>query len=146
MRGWGSILKAIRAAQHAAVLLLLSAGVLHAQLGQQTSAPSGVGQGATAQSSIASSISRATSSQSSASPTVSQDPFSGSVISEKATSEFIKLSLKDAINRGLKANLGALLTEQGITSARAERWRALQAMLPDVTAGVTEAVQQINLQ
>jgi len=146
MKGWGSILKAIRAAQHAAVLLLLLAGILHAQLGQQTLAPTGAGQGATAQSSIASSISSSTSSQSSASPTVSQDPFGGSVISEKATNEVIKLFLKDAINRGLKANLGALLTEQGITSARAERWRALQAMLPDVTAGITEAVQQINLQ
>jgi outer membrane protein TolC len=142
MRGWGSILKAIRSAQHAAVLLLVLAGVLHAQLGQQLSA-SGVRQGAAAQSS---SISSSTSSQSSTSPTVSQDPFSGSVISEKATNEVIKLSLKDAINRGLKANLGALLTEQGITSARAERWRALQAMLPDVTAGVTESVQQINLE
>jgi outer membrane protein TolC len=57
----------------------------------------------------------------------------------------ISLSLKDAINRGLKANLGALLTEQGITSARSERWHALQLMLPDVTGRVSESVQQINL-
>jgi outer membrane protein TolC len=67
------------------------------------------------------------------------------VISEKATAETIALSLKDAINRGLKANLGALLTEQGITSARAQKWRALQAVLPDVTGRVGESVQQINL-
>jgi len=125
--------------------LLLSASLLQAQLRQQPSASTAAGQGATAQSSTLSSSSAQTSSQSSG-PTGSQDPYSGSVITEKATNEVIKLSLKDAINRGLRANLGGLLTEQGITSARAERWRALQSMLPDVTAGVTETVQQINLQ
>lgn len=144
MRGWISILQAIRAAQRAAILLVFFFPALHAQLGQQTSASTAVGQGATAQSSTLSSNSGITSQSSN--PTGFQDPYTGSVISEKATNEVIKLTLKDVINRGLKANLGALLTEQGITSARAERWRALQAMLPDVTAGVTETVQQINLQ
>jgi len=76
---------------------------------------------------------------------LSQDPFGGSVVSEKATDQVVAISLKDAINRGLKANLGALLTEQGITSARAQRWRALQSLLPDVTGRVGESVQQINL-
>lgn len=146
MRGWISILQAIRAAR-TSVLLLIFAGALQAQIGRQSSASASLGQGTTTQPAASSGSSvTATSQVSTSSPSSSQDPFSGSVITEKATDEVIKLSLKDAINRGLKANLGALLTEQGITSARAERWRALQTMLPDVTARVTESKQQINLQ
>ncbi|HWC19984.1 MAG TPA: TolC family protein [Terriglobales bacterium] len=86
-----------------------------------------------------------TTSSLSSSSTVGQDPFSGSVITEKATDQVITLTIKDAITRGLRANLGALLTEQGITSARGQRWHALQAMLPDVTGRVTESLQQVNL-
>src|ERR671928_103340 len=100
MRRWGSISQPLRAAHLATTTLLLAATL-------QTPRAS-------------SAIPTATS------PTSSQDPFGGSVVSEKATDQVIAISLKDAINRGLKANLGALLTEQGITSARAQRWRALQ--------------------
>jgi outer membrane protein TolC len=134
MRGWGSILQAVRAARRIAAVLAVLPGAVQAQLGQTQPPPNPT---PTAQ---VTSVTPATTS-----PTSGQDPFSGSVITGKATDEVIALSLRDAINRGLKANLGALLTEQGITSARAERWRALQSMLPDVTGRVTESVQQINL-
>src|SRR5512146_2559903 len=42
--------------------------------------------------------------------------FSGSVPAEKPTPEVLPLSLKDAINRGLKQNLGLLLSGEGILS------------------------------
>jgi outer membrane protein TolC len=144
MRGWISTLQALRAARRTSLLLLV-AGTLNAQAGQQQqAAPTSTSQaGATQSTSVFSSSSGVNRIQL---PTTSGDPFGGSVITEKATDQVIQLSLKDAINRGLKANLGALLTEQGITSARAERWRALQAMLPDLTGQVTETAQQINLQ
>ncbi|HET9741583.1 MAG TPA: TolC family protein [Terriglobales bacterium] len=74
-----------------------------------------------------------------------QDSFAGSVASGKATGEVLSLSLREAIARGIKQNLGALVTEQGITAAQAQRWRSLQGLLPDVTARVGESVQQINL-
>ena len=75
----------------------------------------------------------------------SQSPFLGSVPSGKATPEVLQLSLKDAIERGLKQNLGLLIGEQGTRSARGERWKALSDLLPNVTTRTTETVQQIDL-
>ncbi len=57
----------------------------------------------------------------------------------------ISLTLLDAIDRGLKYNLGIILSEQGNRSASAARIRALSNMLPHVNARVGESVQQINL-
>lgn len=141
MKGSGSIRQVVRAGRNLGVTLIVLASphILHGQLGQPPAAP--VTQAGTLQSTTSS-----TPISSPATPSgISSDPFSGSVITEKATDQVISISLKDAINRGLKSNLGALLTEQGITGARAQRWRALQSMLPDVTAKVTENVQQVNL-
>jgi outer membrane protein TolC len=134
MRGWISISQALRAARRTAILLIIFAASVCAQ-----QATSGVNTGTSSGTSVPPGAQLSIS-------TTSQDPYSGSVVTQRATDQVIALSLKEAINRGLKANLGALLTEQGITSARAERWRALQTMLPDLTAGVTETEQQINLQ
>ena len=142
MKGSGSISQGIRAGRCIAVLLVVmaEASTTYAQLGQEAPRPvTAAGTVQTAPPSVLLSPAPTATSGTSA------DPFSGSVISGKATDEVISVSLRDAINRGLKANLGALLTEQGITGARAQRWRALQSMLPDVTARVGESVQQINL-
>ena len=75
----------------------------------------------------------------------SQSPFLGSVPSGKATPEVLQLSLKDAIERGLKQNLGLLIGEQGTRSARGQRWTALSDLLPNVTTRTTETIQQIDL-
>jgi outer membrane protein TolC len=75
-----------------------------------------------------------------------QDAFNGSVSSGKATPDVLTLSLKDAIERGLRQNLGALLTEQNVNSATAQRWRSLAAVLPSLSGAVTYTEQQINLQ
>ncbi|HVH88827.1 MAG TPA: TolC family protein [Terriglobales bacterium] len=143
MKRGGSILRVPRAVRRAFAVLIVLTGSVYAQFGTQPPPPTPV-QGTSTLSQTTSTSSNTNGSVSS-SATSAQDPFSGSVITEKATDQVITLSLKDAITRGLKANLGALLTEQGITSARAERWRALQAMLPDVTGRVAESVQQVNL-
>src|ERR1700720_838386 len=55
------------------------------------------------------------------------------------------LSLRDAIDRGLKQNLGALLSNADIRLARGQRWEQLSALLPHVTAAPYAAVSQINL-
>jgi len=55
------------------------------------------------------------------------------------------LSLRDAIDRGLKQNLGALLSSADIRSARGQRWEQLSALLPHVTAAPYADVSQINL-
>lgn len=141
MRRWGSILQAFRATHRISIFVVASSLATFAQI-EAPSAPAPQPSSAAqpsggSASSIAAEISTPQSS--------AQDSFGGSVVTEKATDQVIKLSLKDAINRGLKANLGALLTEQGITSARAQRWRALQQMLPDLTGRVGESVQEVNL-
>jgi outer membrane protein TolC len=71
--------------------------------------------------------------------------YTGSVPVGTATSERVKLSLADAIARGMKTNLGALTANQNVRSAQAARGEALSRLLPNVTAGINETSQQINL-
>ena len=76
--------------------------------------------------------------------TTGVSPFGGSVPS-KAVPGILPLSLQDAINRGLRQNLGALLADADIGAARGQRWQALSALLPHVTAAPYVEQSQINL-
>jgi outer membrane protein TolC len=71
--------------------------------------------------------------------------FQGSVTSGQASSTPIALSLQDAIDRGLKNNLGLLVSDTASRQAHAERVRALSALLPLVTGGISETAQQFDL-
>jgi len=71
-------------------------------------------------------------------------PFSGSTPSA-AVPGVLPLSLQNAIERGLKQNLGALLSNSDIRAARGERWQQLSALLPQVTANPYVADSKINL-
>jgi outer membrane protein TolC len=73
-----------------------------------------------------------------------QNPFAGSVASEPVPG-MVRISLQDAIDRGLKQNLGVLLSNADIRSSRGQRWEQLSALLPHVTAGPSINVSQINL-
>ena len=73
------------------------------------------------------------------------NPFLGSVPSGQVSSTPIALTLLDAIDRGLKQNLGLLLTDQGTLAARGARLKALSDLLPHVESRVGESLQQINL-
>ncbi|MGA9353758.1 MAG: TolC family protein [Terriglobales bacterium] len=55
------------------------------------------------------------------------------------------LSLHEAIDRGLKQNLGLLLSNADIRSARGQRWEALSALLPHVTASPYVGESKINI-
>jgi outer membrane protein TolC len=57
----------------------------------------------------------------------------------------IALSLQDAIDRGLKNNLGLLVSDTATRQAHADRVRALSALLPVVTGGISETSEQLNL-
>jgi outer membrane protein TolC len=86
----------------------------------------------------------------SASPSVSlpsgnQNPFLGSVPAGKATSEVIPISFSDAINRGLRQNLGLLLSQDSTLAARGQKWKELSQLLPNISAGVTENLQTVSL-
>ncbi len=78
-------------------------------------------------------------------PAGSQNPFLGSVPAAKATNEIIPLSFADAINRGLRQNLGLLLSADSTLAARGQRWKELSALLPNVSASVTENLQTESL-
>jgi outer membrane protein TolC len=57
----------------------------------------------------------------------------------------LPLSLPDAIDRGLKQNLGLLLSHADIRAARGQRWEQLSALLPHVTAAPYIAESEINI-
>ena len=63
----------------------------------------------------------------------------------KAVPGVLPVSLQDAIDRGLRQNLGALLTSSDIRAARGQRWEQLSALLPHITASPTVEQSQINL-
>jgi outer membrane protein TolC len=76
----------------------------------------------------------------------SQNQFLGSVPAGKANPSVLPLSLKEAIRRGLRNNLGALLDSEDTRSARGERWQSLSNLLPHLTTASYVERQQINLQ
>jgi outer membrane protein TolC len=71
--------------------------------------------------------------------------FQGSVMQQKPTEAVLPLSLDDAIQRGLKYNLGVVLSNQNTLSASGSRLQELQALLPVANASLKESVQQVNL-
>ncbi len=71
-------------------------------------------------------------------------PFAGSTPTNLVPG-VLPLSLQNAIDRGLKRNLGALLSNADIRGARGERWQQLSALLPQVTMNPYIADSKINL-
>jgi outer membrane protein TolC len=71
-------------------------------------------------------------------------PFAGSVPGQPVAG-VLPLSLQDAVNRGLKQNLGTLLSNADIKGARGNRWEQLSALLPHVTVDPYIADSKINL-
>ena len=73
------------------------------------------------------------------------DSFHGSVVTGKATTGVLDLSLDDAIQRGLRQNLGLILQSSSEKNAAGQRLEELQALLPTVTGAASVEVQQVNL-
>ncbi|MGA2426955.1 MAG: TolC family protein [Candidatus Acidiferrum sp.] len=80
-----------------------------------------------------------------ASDSQSQSPYLGAVPTGTATSTALSLSLEDAVARGLRQNLGGLLSADGVSGARGERWRALSTLLPNLTTATSFGVRQNDL-
>jgi outer membrane protein TolC len=77
--------------------------------------------------------------------TSAQSPFQSSVPEAKATPGVLQLSFKDAMDRALRNNLGLLLASDNSLAARGAKWQELSHLLPNVSAGVTQSAQQIDL-
>src|SRR5580700_4759376 len=75
----------------------------------------------------------------------SQSPFTGSEPESKATAGVLQLGFQDAIDRGLRNNLGLLLSGDQTITARGERWKELSNLLPNLSARVQENVQTLSL-
>jgi outer membrane protein TolC len=73
-----------------------------------------------------------------------QSPYSGSVPEGKATPGVLPLSFKDALDRGLRNNLGILLQSDSQLAARSAKWKELSALLPHLNASATQSAAQID--
>jgi len=73
------------------------------------------------------------------------DNYAGSIPQGQATTETIDLSLEDALDRGLKYNLGLYLSGQTSAEARAARLQSLSQILPNINGSFGEQVVRLNL-
>jgi outer membrane protein TolC len=72
-------------------------------------------------------------------------PNVGSVPSGPATNKVLRLTLSEAINRAVRYNLGAIESDENTRTARGQRLLGLSHLLPQVSAGINENVDQVNL-
>jgi hypothetical protein len=74
-----------------------------------------------------------------------QGPYLGGVPTGTASPTPLSLSLEDAVARGLRQNLGGLLSTDAVSGARGERWQALSALLPNLTTATSYGVRHTRL-
>lgn len=74
-----------------------------------------------------------------------QNPFLGSAATDKLVPGSIPVTLLDAIDRGLRYNLGLYTTQVAQSTVTGARLKALGDLLPNLNARATESIQQTNL-
>jgi outer membrane protein TolC len=72
-------------------------------------------------------------------------PYAGSVPVGEVSAQPLALTLDDAMQRGIRNNLGAILASTQTDAARAQRLSQLQALLPEVDASAKSTVSQVDL-
>jgi outer membrane protein TolC len=144
----------LRTAGVLACFFVLAAGIPTSRALGQVSSSSGGGSsaagGATASSageagavSAAQSVIYNATGTNGAAPT--NDSFKGSLVAGKNTFTVIDLPLEDAVNRGLRQNLGIILDNASVQSANGSRLQQLQQLLPTVTGSASFAWEQVDL-
>jgi outer membrane protein TolC len=73
------------------------------------------------------------------------NPFLGSDAQDKLTPDVLQIDFTEAINRGLRNNLGLLLASDATETARGERWKQLSDLLPNLSGRVQEEAQTLSL-
>jgi outer membrane protein TolC len=71
--------------------------------------------------------------------------YQGSITAGEATGQTIDLTLDEAIQRGLKNNLGVILSGTQTASTRGQRLSQLQSLLPSVDASIKDTVSEADL-
>ncbi len=79
----------------------------------------------------------------SAQATQRQNPYLGSV-PQKPTGTLLKLSLNEAIARGIRYNLGLVESERASADVHGDRLRALAALLPELTATGRQTYENLS--
>ncbi len=74
-----------------------------------------------------------------------QGPYQGSIRSDTQKPLTGKLSLRDAVQRGLQYNLGSIGLAQSVRQAHGQQRVARSSLLPNVSASLRENVQQVSL-
>jgi len=75
----------------------------------------------------------------------SASSFQGSVATGEVSAQPIDLTLDDAIQRGLRNNLGIILSGKQTAAARAQRLSQLQSLLPSIDVSGKETLMQADL-
>lgn len=73
------------------------------------------------------------------------NPFLGSDAEGQPTADVLKIDYTEAIDRGLRNNLGLLLAGDQTEAARGERWKQLSELLPNLSGRIQEDVQTQSL-
>jgi len=73
-------------------------------------------------------------------------PFMGGVPEGAVSPQPLQLSIADAIHRALDHNLGVLQAEESVDRAKAARWLALSALLPQVNGTGSATRRTTNLE
>ncbi len=139
------------------LLLLVPGNCVYAQIGQAGSPSQGTQanplplSGRTAQSgsvtAVQTPIAGTTTSVNTINSTIQvQGPFAGSALSIVKKPFSGKLSLMEAIQRGLGYNLGAVSGSQAVRQAQGQSRTIRSALLPNLNGAVNETVEQVNLQ
>ena len=116
-----------------------------AQSGGSSSSSTGGGGSAAAAGAVAAGQTSLYNASGSNGASVTPDTYKGSLITGKNTGTVIPLALDDAINRGLRQNLGIILNGSATQAANGSRLEELQQLLPTVTAASTYTVEQVDL-
>src|SRR5277367_2023791 len=77
--------------------------------------------------------------------TQSLNPYLGSVPGGKLIPGELKLTLQDAIQRGLEFNLGLIESKQADAGVQAQRARAFSTLLPQISARAEQNFEQVSL-
>lgn len=112
---------------------------MEVNLGQNSVLPRGVG------SILCAAILLAGAGAAAQNPTSATNPFLGSTTAQPLTDQTVKLSLDDAISRGIQNNLGLKEVENAERGVHAERDAAFQQFLPTITLKLSTGVYQHNL-
>jgi outer membrane protein TolC len=87
----------------------------------------------------------ASSTNPSALATQGQNPYLGSTPTGTVTDQEISLSLQQAVERGLRYNLGLIESSQATAEVRAQRLRALSTLLPNLSVKGEQAFEDLSL-